>query len=99
MVAGGIGINVPVMHVASPHLPFGGVGASGTGQYHGKWSLEAFTQQRAVLDKSTRCDTIKLVTKPVPAWANWAVRRLLSAGKIPPGDLQAARRFHTDSPR
>lgn len=99
VVAGGIGINVPVMHVASPQLPFGGVGASGTGQYHGKWSLETFTQQRAVLDKSTRFDTIKLVTQPVPAWANWAVRRLLSAGKIPPGDLHAARRFQTDSPR
>ena len=65
VVAGGIGINVPVMHVASPHLPFGGVGASGTGQYHGKWSLDTFTQQRAVLDKSTRFDTIKLISQPV----------------------------------
>ena len=99
VVAGGIGINVPVMHVATPHLPFGGVGASGTGHYHGKWSLETFTQQRAVLDKSTRFDTIKLITQPVPAWAQWAVRRLLSAGKIPTNDLQAARRFQTDRSR
>ena len=99
VVAGGIGINVPVMHVATPHLPFGGVGPSGTGQYHGKWSLQTFSQERAVLDKSTRFDTIKLITQPVPAWANWAVRRLMSAGAIPAKDLHAARTFRADGPR
>ena len=99
VVTGGIGINAPVLHVANPHLPFGGVGASGTGQYHGKWSLQTFTQQRAVLDKPTRFDTIKLLTQPVPRWANWAVRRLLSGGKIPPQDAQAAQRFRAEEPR
>lgn len=96
VVAGGIGINVPVMHVASPHLPFGGVGASGNGQYHGVWSLRTFTQERAVLDKPTRFDTIKLMAQPVPGWANWAVRRLLSGGSIPSDDIQAARTFRSD---
>lgn len=98
VVAGGIGINVPVLHVANPHLPFGGVGASGRGQYHGKWSLETFSQQRAVLDKPTRFDTIKLLTQPVPRWANWAVRRLLSGGTIPPQDARAAQNYHTAEP-
>ena len=99
VVAGGIGINVPVMHVATPHLPFGGVGASGSGQYHGVWSLRTFTQERAVLDKSTRLDTIKLVTQPVPGWANLAVRRLLSAGKNPPDAVHAARTFRSGTGR
>lgn len=98
VVAGGIAINVPVMQVATPHLPFGGVGASGRGQYHGLWSLRTFTQERAVLDKSTRFDTIKLITQPVPRWTNWVVRRLLSAGKLPPNDIAAAQGFRGQSP-
>src|SRR5690625_6123573 len=64
VVAGGIGVNIPVMHVATPHLPFGGIGASGSGQYHGAWSLRTFSQERAVLKKPTRPDTIKLLTQP-----------------------------------
>lgn len=99
VVAGGIGINVPVMHVATQHLPFGGVGASGSGQYHGVWSLRTFTQERAVLDKPTRLDTIKLVTQPVPGWANWVVRRLLSGGHNPPEAVQAARTFRSGTVR
>src|SRR5699024_3457535 len=96
VVAGGIGITIPVMHVASPHLPSGGVGASGRGQFHGRWSLETFTHQRAVLDKSTRLDTLKLITQPVPKWVNFAVRRLLSAGTNPAADLRAARHYRSD---
>ncbi len=98
VVAGGIGINMPVMHVANPHLPFGGVGPSGRGQYHGRWSLETFTHQRAVLDKSTRFDTVKLMTQPVPEWVNSAVRRLLSAGRNPRADIQAAQHYRAVRP-
>ena len=93
VVAGGIGINVPVLHVASSHLPFGGIGASGSGQYHGRWSLETFTHQRAVLDKSTRLDTIRLIAQPVPAWMDFAVRRLLSAGQNPAAHRQTAQHY------
>jgi len=99
VTAGGIGINVPVMHVATPNLPFGGVGASGRGHYHGAWSLRTFSQERAVFDKPTRFDTIKLMTQPVPRWADWAVRRLLSAKKLPPAAIQAARAFQANGPR
>lgn len=98
IVAGGLGINIPVLHVGNPHLPFGGVGASGTGQYHGRWSLETFTQQRAVLDKPTRVDTIRLITHPVAGWANTAVRRLLTGGRNPRGHRRAARRYRTQQP-
>lgn len=98
VVAGAIGINIPVMHVANPHLPFGGVGASGRGQYHGRWSLETFTHQRAVLDKPTSFDTIKLLTQPVPGWVNGLVRRFLSAGKNPAADQRAAEHYRTRRP-
>lgn len=99
VVAGGIGVNIPVMHVATPHLPFGGIGASGSGQYHGSWSLRTFSQERAVLEKPTRPDTIKLVTQPASAWANWAVRRLFSAGRNPATDIRAAHELRSESRR
>jgi aldehyde dehydrogenase (NAD+) len=41
------------MHMPSPYLPFGGVGASGMGHYHGKRSFETFTHQKAVMTKRT----------------------------------------------
>lgn len=99
VVAGAIGINIAVLHVANPHLPFGGVGASGRGQYHGRWSLERFTHQRAVFDKPTNYDTIKFLAQPVPGWANRLVRRLLSAGKNPPADKRAAQYYRTRPPQ
>lgn len=42
-------INSTLIHVGSHHLPFGGVGTSGMGKYHGKYSLENFSHQRSVL--------------------------------------------------
>jgi aldehyde dehydrogenase (NAD+) len=45
-----------VAHLANPYLPFGGVGASGQGSYHGRASFEAFTHQKSVLKKPFRPD-------------------------------------------
>ncbi|WP_347216815.1 aldehyde dehydrogenase [Chryseobacterium sp.] len=50
---GGGCINDVVMHLSNDHLPFGGVGNSGTGNYHGKFGFEAFSHQKAVLEKAT----------------------------------------------
>jgi aldehyde dehydrogenase (NAD+) len=50
--SGGACINDTLSHLANPHLPFGGVGASGQGNYHGKASFEAFSHQKSVLKKS-----------------------------------------------
>lgn len=55
-ISGGVGINQTVFHLASPYLPFGGIGASGLGQYHGKYSFETFSHKRAVLS-SGKIDT------------------------------------------
>lgn len=53
---GGGCINESVMHVGQGHLPFGGVGESGLGAYHGKASFETFTHYKSVLKKSTLSD-------------------------------------------
>ncbi len=49
-------VNETVMQFASPHLPFGGVGTSGIGKYHGKKSFETFSNMRSVLVKSNLFD-------------------------------------------
>jgi len=45
--SGGVALNDTVMQVSSPHLPFGGVGASGMGRYHGRASFECFSYRRS----------------------------------------------------
>jgi len=54
--AGGVTLNHAVLHLAVPDLPFGGVGESGMGSYHGKAGFDTFTHYKAVLDKPTRPD-------------------------------------------
>ncbi|KAK8959178.1 Aldehyde dehydrogenase family 3 member H1 [Platanthera guangdongensis] len=50
--AGGILINDTIMHFANPKLPFGGVGESGIGSYHGKFTFDTFSHKKAVLHRS-----------------------------------------------
>ncbi len=54
--SGGACINDTIMHIANSRLPFGGVGNSGMGRYHGQESLLAFSLLRSVLDTPTRPD-------------------------------------------
>lgn len=49
--SGGVGFGLPMAHLTVPDLPFGGVGESGMGRYHGRYSLETFSHRKAVLDK------------------------------------------------
>jgi aldehyde dehydrogenase (NAD+) len=51
--SGGAVINHVAMHCLVPQLPFGGVGASGMGSYHGRWGFETLSHRRAVLSKTT----------------------------------------------
>lgn len=53
---GGGSINDTVYHFANPHLPFGGVGSSGLGAYHGEKSFESFSHQKGVLKQTTDFD-------------------------------------------
>jgi aldehyde dehydrogenase (NAD+) len=54
--AGGVTLNHAVLHLAVPDLPFGGVGESGIGAYHGKSGFDTFSHFKPVLDKPTRPD-------------------------------------------
>jgi aldehyde dehydrogenase (NAD+) len=47
--AGGTVINNVILHLANPDLPFGGVGESGMGNYHGLYGFKTFSHERAVL--------------------------------------------------
>ena len=49
-------VNDCSVHPLVPELPFGGVGNSGMGKYHGRWGFEAFTNERGVLYHSPRID-------------------------------------------
>jgi aldehyde dehydrogenase (NAD+) len=62
--SGAVGFGVPAAHLAVAGLPFGGVGDSGSGSYHGENSLRTFSHEKAVLTKSLRPDTMKLIYPP-----------------------------------
>ena len=53
---GGGCINDTIIHLATPHMAFGGVGNSGMGSYHGKKSFDTFTHYRSIVRKSTWLD-------------------------------------------
>ncbi|KMK75009.1 aldehyde dehydrogenase [Alkalihalobacillus pseudalcaliphilus] len=53
---GGGCVNDTVMHLATPHLPFGGVGESGMGAYHGFESFAAFSHRKSILKQTTKFD-------------------------------------------
>jgi len=53
---GGGCINDTIIHIATSYMPFGGVGASGMGSYHGKKSFDAFTHYRSIVKKATWFD-------------------------------------------
>ena len=53
---GGGCINDTIIHLATPHMGFGGVGDSGMGSYHGKRSFDTFTHYRSIVRKSTWLD-------------------------------------------
>ena len=53
---GGGCVNDTISHVASSYLPFGGIGTSGIGNYHGKSSFDTFTHTKSIVKKSTKID-------------------------------------------
>ncbi len=54
--SGGVTINDVVIHVATTSLPFGGVGSSGMGAYHGKASFDTFSHKKGVVKRSTNLE-------------------------------------------
>ncbi|MFP4535268.1 MAG: aldehyde dehydrogenase [Spirochaetaceae bacterium] len=73
---GGGSINDTVLHVANPKLPFGGVGKSGLGNYHGKASFDAFTHEKSILSHATWLD-IPMKYPPYSKKALNLIKRLM----------------------
>jgi aldehyde dehydrogenase (NAD+) len=73
--SGGAVINHIAMHCLVPSLPFGGVGASGMGAYHGKWGFEAMSHRKAVLFKPAKFDP-RLIYPPYSDRALKIIRKL-----------------------
>ena len=53
---GGGCVNDTILHLTNPRLPFGGVGNSGMGRYHGRYSFDAFSHRRGVVESPARPD-------------------------------------------
>ena len=73
--AGGVTVNHTLMQVAVPDLPFGGVGSSGMGAYHGKAGFDVFSHRKPVLRKTTRPDP-RIAYPPYSAWKQRILKKL-----------------------
>ena len=75
--AGGTGVNMPLLHVANPDLPFGGVGESGMGSYHGHAGFKTFSHERSVLVQGR----LALIEKFFPPYGVAVKQRLLALAR------------------
>jgi coniferyl-aldehyde dehydrogenase len=75
-VAGGVTINDTLLHIAQDDLPFGGVGPSGMGCYHGFEGFQTFSARKAVFHQS-RLSGIGLFKPPYGARFEWLIRILM----------------------
>ncbi|WP_024448831.1 aldehyde dehydrogenase family protein [Mycolicibacterium iranicum] len=74
--AGGMVVNHLIFHFATHKLPFGGVGPSGLGAYHGKFGFETFSHKKSVLTKPTRPDLTAIIYPPYTEKAFKLARKL-----------------------
>lgn len=76
-VSGGVTVNETILHIAQDDLPFGGVGASGMGEYHGRAGFDTFSKRKAVF-RQARWNGLALFRPPYGArferLAGWLVR-------------------------
>jgi coniferyl-aldehyde dehydrogenase len=74
-VSGGVSINDCLTHIAQEHQPFGGVGASGWGSYHGEWGFRTFSKEKPIFYQS-RLNALDLFMPPYGAAFDRAIRLL-----------------------
>jgi aldehyde dehydrogenase (NAD+) len=77
VTSGGVCVNGTLLHVSNPNLPFGGVGESGMGAYHGKFGFDTFSHHRAVHTRSTKVDPT-LIYPPFTTGKQKLVRKALT---------------------
>jgi len=75
--AGGMVVNQLLFQFASNKLPFGGVGPSGIGAYHGKFGFEEFSHKKSVMTKPTRPDAMSFMYPPYTETAKKLARKLI----------------------
>ncbi len=73
---GGGAINDTIMHVSNPDLPFGGIGPSGIGAYHGKHSFDLFSHKKSYIKRSTWLD-LPIAYPPYSSKKEKLVRRIM----------------------
>jgi aldehyde dehydrogenase (NAD+) len=87
--SGGACINGTLLHISNPSLPFGGVGESGMGAYHGRFGFETFSHRRSIHVRSTKVDP-SLLYPPYTRRKSALIRKGL--GMPDPRDLLARAR-------
>jgi aldehyde dehydrogenase (NAD+) len=75
--SGGGCVNGTLLHISNPNLPFGGVGESGMGAYHGKFGFDAFSHHRAVHTRTTKLDPA-LMYPPYTSTKQRVVRKAMT---------------------
>ena len=70
---GGGCVNDTIMHLATSHMGFGGMGASGMGQYHGRESFDTFSHKKSIVNKTTWLD-VPFRYAPYASWKHKFVR-------------------------
>ncbi len=73
---GGGCVNDVILHLATPYLPFGGVGPSGMGNYHGAFGFETFSHTKSILDKKFFPD-LPARYQPYTKWKDFLLRLFL----------------------
>lgn len=74
--SGGVCVNDTLSHLLAPSLPFGGVGASGYGAYHGRWGFETFSHRKAVYRRPSWFVDPNALNPPYSRWKRFLARRL-----------------------
>ncbi len=78
--SGGVCINECILHVAVEDMPFGGIGPSGMGQYHGYEGFLTFSKAKAVLSKG-KLNSARMIYPPYGGWLQKKMLSFLSGGK------------------
>ena len=73
---GGGAINDAIMHISNDKMPFGGVGASGMGNYHGKFGFDTFSHFKSILNKPTWLE-FNFKYSPYTEWKQKIIKMLL----------------------
>ena len=98
--SGGVCVNATLFHFTVPGLPFGGVGESGMGAYHGRATFDTFTHRKSVLSRPTRLDPSIAYPAVLAAEGEAAeevpVKVALHHVALDVDDLDAALRFYVD---